>query len=212
MILHGRNILLLAGGTAIAAAKSCDLDVSTDIIKTASPSDGQWENSIPGRKSWKATCSQLVTGVTDPVAMVGTIVTIRMQVAGKLGMPFSGNVSNVTIEAGSAPSVTVVTWDATSKQFLAVYVNGGTTRYYSSWSANFTWKSSTDYHNAPTGSFFYDASGGDMVYKKTATDLLTEALQGSAIVREWRVTATLGNLAQGSFQFHGKGPFTNPTT
>jgi hypothetical protein len=50
------------------------------------------------------------------------------------------------------------------------------------------------------------------IFKKTATDLLPEALQGSVIVREWKLTATRGNLAQGSFQFQGKGALTVPTT
>ena len=126
MILHGRNIILLAGGTAVAAAKSCELNVSAEVIKTASPSDGAWENAIAGRKSWRVTCNQLVTSITNGLAIVGTQVTLRMSV-----------------------------------------MNGSTE---------------------------------------------TEALQGTAIVKDWKITATLGNLAQGSFQFHGVGALEVPTT
>ena len=50
------------------------------------------------------------------------------------------------------------------------------------------------------------------VYKKGTTDLVPEALQGTAIVKDWKITATLGNLAQGSFQFQGVGALEVPTT
>ena len=213
MILHGRNILLLAGGVAIAAAKSSEINVSADTIPIASPSSGQWEDAIAGRKSWKGSCSGLVTGITDPVSMIGTTVTLRMQVVGKYGMPFSGTVSNITITSGTAPGVTVVTWDSTNKQFVAVYANQQGTRYYTTWGALNNWASSSDYSNAAAGTLFHDQNGGVYnVYKKTATDLLPEALQGSAIVKDWKCTATIGNLAQGSMVFQGKGALSNPTT
>ena len=213
MILHGRNILLLAGGVAIAAAKSCEINVSADTIPIASPSSGQWEDAIAGRKSWKGSCSGLVTSITDPVSMIGTTVTLRMQVVGEYGMPFSGTASNITITSGTAPGVTVVTWDTTNKQFVAVYANGQTTRFYTSWNASDIWGASIDYANAAAGTLFHDRSGAFYtVYKKTATDLLPEAIQGSAIVKDWKCTATIGNLAQGSMVFQGKGALSNPTT
>jgi hypothetical protein len=57
-----------------------------------------------------------------------------------------------------------------------------------------------------------NGNNNNNIFKKTATDLIPEALQGSAIVRNWKVVGTLGNLAQGSFQFQGKGALSNPTT
>ena len=130
MIIHGRNIILLAGGVAIAAAKSCDLYVSAKSIPIASPSDGQWDDSIPWRKSWKASCSHLVTQISDSVAMVGQTVTLLFQPVDDSGTALS-NVS---------------------------------------------------------------------------------ALQGTAIVKSWKGTFTLFNLAQGSFSFEGTGALAVPTT
>ena len=208
MILQGRNIILLADGKAIAAAKSCDLDISSDAIPVASPSDGAWEDAIPGRKSWKACCSHLVTGIVDSAAMVGTVVTLRMQVRGQMGLPFDGFLNNPTLEEETlTEEPTAIKWDTTRHRFIAEFEFDpfGTT-YYG------VWPNSIVYVTPSLGSLFYNRSNYKNVYKKGTTDLVPEALQGSAIVREWKVTGTLGNLAQGSFQFQGKGALTNPTT
>ena len=210
MILQGRNIILLAGGKAIAAAKSCDLEISADAIPVASPSDGAWEDAIPGRKSWKASCNHLVTGIVDSAAMVGTVVTLRMQVDGELGLPFREKVNNVTVEEGSAEiEPLAVVWNTTTKQFLGWTrtTRPASSHYYDLWSG------SSAYTSAAEGTLFYmNGDNKNNVFKKTATDLIPEALQGSAIVRDWKVVGTLGNLAQGSFQFQGKGALSNPTT
>jgi hypothetical protein len=210
MILQGRNIILLADGKAIAAAKSCDLDISSDAIPVASPSDGAWEDAIPGRKSWKASCSHLVTGIVDSAAMVGTVVTLRMQVAGELGLPFREKVNNVVVEEGSAEiEPLAVVWNTTTNQFLGWVRNTrpASSHYYNLWSG------SSAYTSAAEGTLFYmNGNNNNNIFKKTATDLIPEALQGTAIVRNWKVVGTLGNLAQGSFQFQGKGALTNPTT
>ena len=207
MILHGRNILLLAGGTAIAAAKSCELNVSADIIKTASPSDGAWENAIAGRKSWRVTCNQLVTGITNSLAMVGSQVTMRMQLKGQLGLPFSGFVDNPTVESGTLRDVPDdIYWDTTRHRFLGYWLDFREgNKYYTSW------PDSNDYASPSIGKQFYMDSNR-FVYKKGTTDLVPEALQGTAIVKDWKITATLGNLAQGSFQFQGVGALEVPTT
>ena len=208
MILQGRNIILLAGGKAIAAAKSCDLEISVDVIPVASPSDGAWEDVIPGRKSWKASCSHLVTSITDHAAMVGTVVTLRMQVRGQMGLPFDGFLNNPTLEEETlTEEPTAIKWDLTRHRFIAEFdfQPFGTT-YYG------VWPNSIVYAFPPLGSLFYDRSHQKNVYKKGTTDLEPEALQGSAMVRDWKVVGSLGNLAQGSFQFRGKGALTNPTT
>jgi hypothetical protein len=74
------------------------------------------------------------------------------------------------------------------------------------------WPNSIVYVTPSLGKLFYDRSHQKNIYKKGTTDLEPEALQGSAIVRNWKVVGTLGNLAQGSFQFQGKGALSNPTT
>ena len=210
MILQGRNIILLAGGKAIAAAKSCDLEISADAIPVASPSDGAWEDAIPGRKSWKASCNHLVTGIVDSAAMVGTVVTLRLQLQGEIGLPFNGVVDNPEVDEEETTEIYHwITWDSTNKRFLAVFrtTRPAAIHYYASWTGDSVYKNNT------TDKYFYNIhNGANTVYKKTATDLIPETLQGSAIVRNWKVTGTLGNLAQGSFRFQGKGALTNPTT
>ena len=208
MILHGKDIILLADGVAIAAAKSCELNISADIIKTSSPSDGAWETSIAGRKSWNASCSQLVTSITNGLAMVGTVATLRMQVRGQIGLPFDGFLNNPTLEEETlTEEPTAIIWDLTRHRFIAEFEFApfGTT-YYG------VWPNSIVYVTPSLGSLFYDRSHQKNVYKKGTTDLEPEALQGNAIVKGWKCTATVGNLAQGSFQFQGAGALTNSTT
>ena len=98
MILKGQNVILKMGGVAIAAAKSCSVDVDVDMIKVSSPTDGAWEHSIAGRKSWKASCSHLVTQISDSVAMVGQSVTLLFQPVDDSGTALS----NVSALQGTA--------------------------------------------------------------------------------------------------------------
>lgn len=60
MIYQGRNLIICAGGQAVAASKSCSVDVSCDTQKVSSPDNGQWEHSIPGRKKWSISTNQLL--------------------------------------------------------------------------------------------------------------------------------------------------------
>lgn len=210
MILHGRNLIITAGGAAIAAAKSCSIDVDAEIIKVASPSDGQWEHSIPGRKSWSVATNHLLTDITEAAEMVGTMVTLRMQVNGKVGLPFREMVTGVTIEQDTlSVEPTAVVWETTTKQFLAwVRTTRPAASYYYS-----QWPSATAYNSAAAGTLFYmNGTNANDVYKKTSTDLILEALQGTAIVKKWQAAGAVGGLATGSFRFEGSGPFTRPTT
>lgn len=102
-----------------------------------------------------------------------------------------------------------IVWNTTTKQFLGRVrtTRPAASHYYNLWSG------SSAYTSAAEGTLFYmNGDNNNNIFKKTATDLVLEALQGSAIVRNWKVTGTLGNLAQGSFQFQGKGALSNPTT
>lgn len=217
MILHGGNILLLQDGAAIAAAKSCDLDIQCESLPVASPSSGAWADAIPGRKSWSAACSHLVTSITNPLSIVGAVVTLRLQLAGKIGLPFETTVNGVTAYAGSSlVMVDAIVWDSTLKKFLGeVWIPRVESEYYEVWGGSDTGQlaPSTSYNgNAAVGKYFYNYISDNKVYKRTATDLVPEALQGSAIVRGWKITATKGNLAAGQFNFEGKGALAIPTT
>jgi hypothetical protein len=138
--------------------------------------------------------------------MVGTQVMLRMQVSGKIGLPFNGFVDSVTVETGSISYYDDIVWSRTRHSFLAYYTDDDFQDHYFE-----SWPGALSYNYQNNGKFFY-IFRQNKVYRVNNNDLVMQALTGSAIVKEWRVTGTLGNLAQGSFQFHGKGALTNPTT
>lgn len=203
MIIHGKNIIIKANGIAIAAAKSCELDVSADIIKTASPTDGQWQHGIAGRKSWRASCSHLVTDILDPAQMVGVDVTLTINTV-NIGLPIQYILqTSPTVEQQSATSVDFIVWDDQAKRFLGCRDSLSilNRKYYTNW------LNKEIYTEAPVGSKFCLTSTGS-TYTLTASGLVEDKLAGTAIVNEWKLTAARGNLAQGSFRFEGSGPLS----
>ena len=90
MVIHGRDLIVTANGMAIAAAKSCELQVSCDDIEISSPNSGQWREFIADRKEWAVTTNHLVvnnhaydcivtayamahTGIFQPIISSGTV-------------------------------------------------------------------------------------------------------------------------------------------
>jgi hypothetical protein len=73
-MLQGRNLIIAINGSTIAAAKSCSVDVQADTIKVSSPTDGEWEHIIAGRKSWQVQTSHLMPNAMQryPVIEAGT--------------------------------------------------------------------------------------------------------------------------------------------
>lgn len=122
-VIHGRNLIIRVGGTAIAGAKSCEINVDGEQIETASPSTGTWRTFLAGRKEWSVSCGFLIPAKGTPLkseaAMVNTTVTL-------------------TVQSG----------------------------------------------------------------------LSGDTLTGSAIVKSWKASGTIGILSQGSFQFRGNGALT----
>ena len=203
MIIHGKDIIIKADGIAIAAAKSCELDISAEVIKTASPTDGQWQHGIAGRKSWRATCNHLVTDILDPAQMVGVDVTLSINTV-NIGLPIQYILQiSPTVEQTSPLSVDFVVWDDQAKRFLGCTDSQSilNRKYYNSW------YNREPYTEAPIGSKFCLTSTG-ATYKLTASGLVEDKLSGPAIVKEWKLTATRGNLAQGTFRFEGSGPLS----
>ena len=78
-VLKGKDLIIMADGVALAAAKSCDIEVNCDVIPVSSPTSGEWEDSIPGRKSWKVTTNHLVMSAASMLLKVSKIVTLRME-------------------------------------------------------------------------------------------------------------------------------------
>ena len=65
----------MVDGVVLAGAKSCDVQVDCETIPVASPSDGSWENSIVGRKSWSVTTNHLVLTRTVPIGKMEAVAT-----------------------------------------------------------------------------------------------------------------------------------------
>ena len=65
MILHGKDLIVSIDGNANMASKSCTLSVSAKSIAKTSPTSGEWEENVPGKKSWSLTTNQLVKKATE---------------------------------------------------------------------------------------------------------------------------------------------------
>lgn len=78
MAILGKSIIVKIGSTAIAAAKSCSISTSCDLIETSSPSSSSWRTFLTGRKEWEVSCDYLVTTVAD-LLQVGQAVTLTIQ-------------------------------------------------------------------------------------------------------------------------------------
>lgn len=67
MILHGKDLIVSIDGNANMASKSCTLDVSAKSIVKTSPTSGDWEECLAGKKSWSLTTNHLVKEATGGV-------------------------------------------------------------------------------------------------------------------------------------------------
>lgn len=199
MILHGEDIIIKAGGVAIAAAKSCDINITTDTDEIANSSSGKWKQFMIGRSSWQVVVSQLVTTLLSNIQMAGTQITLEMSVKGDVGLPFDGFVNGQTIEQQSyAGTPDAIYWDKTAKKFLGK-VGVINPKYYQNWLDGAAYISPIDYN-------FYSYNNDTYIYLNS--NLNADKLSGNAIVTTWKCTATRGNLAQGSFEFLGNGALT----
>ena len=202
-VLKGKDLIIMADGVALAAAKSCDIEVNCDAIPVSSPTSGDWEDSIPGRKSWMVTTNHLVMSAASMLLKVSRIVTLRMKVADGDAIPFDGYVSNVTITHQSyvPTSSSKYYWDTTRKKFVISNGDPLNTKYYLSWLGGY------EYMNPEMRLFSYS---GDYLTVANG-ELVKDILEGSAICKIAKVTATVGNLSQGSFSWLGKGALAVPS-
>lgn len=68
MILHGKDVLVYAGSTVVAAAKSCTIHVKAGLIGVSDPIQGTWESSICGLKSWTVSVNGLFSAQSGEMA------------------------------------------------------------------------------------------------------------------------------------------------
>lgn len=81
MAENGNNLIIALGGTAIAGAKSAEIQTSCDKIEIASASNNTWQKLIAGRKRWNVTVGYLVTlsNTGADLLRVGTIYTLSIK-------------------------------------------------------------------------------------------------------------------------------------
>jgi predicted secreted protein len=83
MVIHGKKLIITVGGSAIAGAKSCEINIQCDDLEVASATQGKWREFLSGRKDWSVTCGHLLPASGTPLkssaAMVGTKVTLSIQ-------------------------------------------------------------------------------------------------------------------------------------
>ena len=60
MILHGKDLIVSIDGNSMLASKSCTLSVSAKTITKTSPTSGEWEEVLSGKKSWSLSTDHLV--------------------------------------------------------------------------------------------------------------------------------------------------------
>ena len=63
MIVHGRNLLIYAGGSVVAAARTCRISMDFDTIEVAGVDSGQFKYHIQAMSSWTVTVTKLVAVV-----------------------------------------------------------------------------------------------------------------------------------------------------
>ena len=96
--MNGNDIIVKFNGTAIAAAKSAEINTKVDIIETASSSDGEWKDHIAGRKEWSVTVGYLVTSDAK--------LTDLLTIGNKFTLVICGRGNNATTLSGLATLTT----------------------------------------------------------------------------------------------------------
>ena len=204
MILHGNNLIIKVGGTAIAASKSCRISITADRQEITNATDGKWRRFKWGRQSWKVQTSHLVTTIARSASMVGTTVSLEVGLQG--GLPFSLFVDDVSVQSGTySGTPSAIVWDKTAKVFLGVVYASGTTKYYDDWTGG----NPDAYIDPSPYDPFTDRNG--VTYTWLEGDLTAEKLTGSADVLSWDCQGSVAHLASGEFEFGGNGPLTPAT-
>lgn len=214
MILHGKNLIIKKDGVAVAAAKSCTIEVQAEDIEVSSPLTGQWKTYIAGRKSWKVDVSGLIVSTTaSPVSdivaklrMPGNIVEMACSVCPDETMypgilPFAGwiNVDPADIEqVGLTSTPDAIYFNGPEGNFIGKKND----LWYDSWAHG------TAYTLPEEGAFFHDLEE-NFVYQWQNDYLESYAdmgiFTGNALCKSCRATGSIGNLSTFSASFLGTG-------
>ena len=126
MILHGKDLIVSIDGNTAFASKSCSLEVSAKSIENTSPTSGEWEENVPGKKSWKLSTSQLVKKAesSDMPTELNSITTFALTNSINEGWMARGEqvegtgVSYVFDEAGFTEGINILRVNSSTCQLL----------------------------------------------------------------------------------------------
>lgn len=76
-ILHGENLMISIDSVTVLAAKTCDIKIKSSSQKKSSPTSGQWEEVVAGRKSWSVATNHLVYAGTQQTLPTTNIFTLN---------------------------------------------------------------------------------------------------------------------------------------
>ena len=65
-MIHGRNLIVALDGVAIAAAKTCSLDMDQSFLEACSPVSGRTHTKIPTTYDWGVSVDGLVANYSSP--------------------------------------------------------------------------------------------------------------------------------------------------
>lgn len=134
MVYKGSDLIIMADGVALAASKSCSVDVNADIIKVSSATDGEWEHAIAGRKSWSVSTSHLLQGVG---AFDGKIEAFACANDGGNALQPSHVIINGTKYAVASRGLNILPMQAT-KPYAAIPLDGSYFRTFDTFGDNET--------------------------------------------------------------------------
>ena len=207
MIIHGKDILIMTsgGGALIAAAKSCDIYIKVNTQEVSSPTTGVWKTYITKRKEWSVSLSHLVTMGQFPACLttVGTQLTLKMGVRTPTGTdaPFDGMIWGVESAEFTRDPVDTIIWEVGYSRFVAGILRNEEYTYYRSWAGG-------EAYTHPSSDIPYTYDGKTYMWTPDGELIKLARLTGSAIITNAKVTATNGNLAQGSWSLQGTGALT----
>ena len=166
-LLHGRNLIVKAGGEILGLSKSCTIQVSASLITISSPDTGDWEENIAGRKKWVVQTNHLMynRGATKPMdtmEMVGQTVELSLDMIYENTVKFNGFVENVQIESGTIavdPRWEWVFYDTVNHCFLLQDGN----KYYKQWTHTDGSINLFAYNTVNNNVFYENIGTGDIV-------------------------------------------------
>ena len=65
-MIHGRNLIVALDGVAVAAAKTCSLDIDQSFLEACSPVSGRTHTKIPTTYDWGVSVDGLVANNSSP--------------------------------------------------------------------------------------------------------------------------------------------------